>query len=228
MKNDLITIFPYQLASITEISTDFAVIFFKVPKKLFMDTINGLGRLTLDYFFYMRKYYSSPLSEEEYKSFVLFCHILSCRVVLSCAFLSSESVMYFLRVYYWDLYVGYKSNPKAMASVKFVRKEKQVFEFFYLVIEYHTISRDVAFYADKMCISPKYLTMLITDNTGRSAKEWIVEYTILEIKVLLKDSNLEIKEVVSRTNFQSNSTMTRFFRKHTGTTPSEYRERMFV
>ena len=125
--------------------------------------------------------------------------------------------MYLLRVYYWDLYVGYKSNPKAMASVKFVRKEKQVFEFFYLVIEYHTISRDVAFYADKMCISPKYLTMLITDNTGRSAKEWIVEYTILEIK-----------EVVSRTNFQSNSTMTRFFRKHTGTTPSEYRERMFV
>lgn len=69
----------------------------------------------------------------------------------------------------------------------------------------------MAFYADKMCISPKYLTMLITDNTGRSAKEWIVEYTILEIKVLLKDSNLEIKEVVSRTNFQSNSTMTRFF-----------------
>ena len=59
VKNDLITIFPYQLASITEISTDFAVIFFKVPKKLFMDTINGLGRLTLDYFFYMRKYYSS-------------------------------------------------------------------------------------------------------------------------------------------------------------------------
>lgn len=49
--SDLITIFPYQLASITEISTDFAVIFFKVPKKLFMDTINGLGRLTLDYFF---------------------------------------------------------------------------------------------------------------------------------------------------------------------------------
>lgn len=228
VKNDLITIFPYQLASITEISTDFAVIFFKVPKKLFMDTINGLGRLTLDYFFYMRKYYSSPLSEEEYKRFVHFCHILSCRVDLSCAFLRRESVMYLLRVYYWDLYVGYKSNPKAMASVKFVRKEKQVFEFFYLVIEYHTISRDVAFYADKMCISPKYLTMLITDNTGRSAKEWIVEYTILEIKVLLKDSNLEIKEVVSRTNFQSNSTMTRFFRKHTGTTPSEYRERMFV
>ena len=195
VKNDLITIFPYQLASITEISTDFAVIFFKVPKKLFMDTINGLGRLTLDYFFYMRKYYSSPLSEEEYKRFVHFCHILSCRVDLSCAFLRRESVMYLLRVYYWDLYVGYKSNPKAMASVKFVRKEKQVFEFFYLVIEYHTISRDVAFYADKMCISPKYLTMLITDNTGRSAKEWIVEYTILEIKVLLKDSNLEIKEV---------------------------------
>ena len=67
--------------------------------------------------------------------------------------------------------------------------------------------------------------MLMTENSGRSAKEWIVEYTILEIKALLRDSSLEIKEVVSRTNFQSNSVMTRFFREYTGMTPTEYRER---
>lgn len=55
VKNDLVTIFPYQLANITEISDDFSIVFFKVPKKLFMDTISGIYRPTLDYFFYMRK-----------------------------------------------------------------------------------------------------------------------------------------------------------------------------
>lgn len=84
------------------------------------------------------------------------------------------------------------------------------------------------FYAKKMCVSAKHLTMVITDMSGRSAKDWIIEYSILEIKALLRDSDLEIKEVASRTNFQSNSVMTRFFREHTGMTPSEYRERIYV
>ena len=133
--------------------------------------------------------------------------------------------MNLLRVFFWDMYVSYKNSPKSEKPIRYTHKEKKMFDFFCLVIEYHTVSRDVSFYAEKMHISPKYLTMLMTENSGRSAKEWIVEYTILEIKVLLKDSNLEIKEVVSRTNFQSNSVMTRFFREYTGMTPTEYRER---
>lgn len=228
VKNDLVTIFPYQLASITEISPDFTFVFFKVPKKLFMDTISGVYRPTLDYFFYMRKNFSSPMCEEECQRFIHFCHILTYRVDMPCDFFRRESVIHLLRVFYWDVYVAYRNNPQAIKSVRYTRKEKLVFDFFCLVIEYHNINRDVAFYAEKMCISPKYLTMLITDNTGRSAKEWIVEYTILQIKTLLRDPNLEIKELVSRTNFQSNSTLTRFFREHTGITPSEYRDRIFI
>ena len=130
----------------------------------------------------------------------------------------------FLLGYLW----AYKRNPKAAELVKYTRKEKLLFDFFCLVIEFHTVSRDVAFYAQKMCVSAKHLTMVITDMSGRSAKDWIIEYSILEIKALLRDSDLEIKEVASRTNFQSNSVMTRFFREHTGMTPSDYRERIFI
>ena len=135
--------------------------------------------------------------------------------------------MQLLRVFYWDIYVSYKRNPKAAELVKYTRKEKLLFDFFCLVIEFHTVSRDVAFYAKKMCVSAKHLTMVITDMSGRSAKDWIIDYSLLEIKALLRDSDLEIKEVASRTNFQSNSVMTRFFREHTGMTPSEYRERIY-
>lgn len=202
--------------------------FLKVSKSLFMDTISGVCTPTLDFFFYMRKNFSIPLYDEECQRFIHFCHILIYRINLPCNLFRRESIMQLLRVFYWDIYVAYKRNPKAAELVKYTRKEKLLFDFFCLVIEFHTASRDVAFYAKKMCVSAKHLTMVITDMSGRSAKDWIIEYSILEIKALLRDSDLEIKEVASRTNFQSNSVMTRFFREHTGMTPSEYRERIYV
>ena len=198
VSNDLVVIFPFQLASVTEISSDFSMTFLKVPKSLFMER------------------------------FIHFCNILIFRINLPRNLFRRESIMQLLRVFYWDIYVAYKRNPKAAELVKYTRKEKLLFDFFCLVIEFHTVSRDVAFYAKKMCVSAKHLTMVITDMSGRSAKDWIIDYSLLEIKALLRDSDLEIKEVASRTNFQSNSVMTRFFREHTGMTPSEYRERIYV
>lgn len=228
IKNDLVVILPFQLASVTEISDDFSMIFLKVPKILFIDTMSGVCRPTLDFFFYMRKYFSTPLSDNECQRFIHFCHILNYRINLPRNFYRRESIMQLLRVFYWDIYVAYKRDSKATETIKYTRKEKMLSDFLYLVIEFHTTSRDVAFYAKKMCISAKHLTMVITEISGRSAKDWIIEYSILEIKALLRDSNLEIKEVVSRTNFQSNSVMTRFFREHTGMTPSEYRENVYI
>ena len=53
VSNDLVVIFPFQLASVTEISSDFSMTFLKVPKSLFMDTISGICIPTLDFFFYL-------------------------------------------------------------------------------------------------------------------------------------------------------------------------------
>ena len=227
-KNDLVTVLPLQSVLIREVSPDFSMTFFKIDKTMFLDTMSSLGKITPDFFFYMRKNFSTPLYDEECQRFIHFCNILIFRINLPRNLFRRESIMQLLRVFYWDIYVAYKRNPKAAELVKYTRKEKLLFDFFCLVIEFHTVSRDVAFYAKKMCVSAKHLTMVITDMSGRSAKDWIIDYSLLEIKALLRDSDLEIKEVASRTNFQSNSVMTRFFREHTGMTPSEYRERIYV
>ena len=76
VSNDLVVIFPFQLASVTEISSDFSMMFLKVPKSLFMDTISGICIPTLDFFFYMRKNFSIPLCNEECQRFIHFCNIL--------------------------------------------------------------------------------------------------------------------------------------------------------
>ena len=103
-------------------------------------------------------------------------------------------------------------------------RSKAIFEqFINLVSEYHLQHRNVGFYADKLCLTPKYLSKLIKTATGRSAPDWIDAYVILEAKNLLKYSNVTIKEVVYRLNFPNQSVFYKFFKARTGMTPSEYR-----
>ena len=100
----------------------------------------------------------------------------------------------------------------------------QVFErFIALVNEYHCSERGMAFYADKLCLTPKYLSKLIKQASGKSAPEWIDNFVILEAKNLLKYTNLAIKEIVFQLHFPNQSVFYKFFKAHTGMTPSEYR-----
>jgi AraC-like DNA-binding protein len=96
-------------------------------------------------------------------------------------------------------------------------------QFIALVAKYHTQYRNVAFYADKLCLTPKYMSKLIKTATGKSAPEWIDAYVILEAKNLLKYSNDTIKQIVFKLNFPNQSVFYKFFKARTGMTPSEYR-----
>lgn len=103
-------------------------------------------------------------------------------------------------------------------------RSRMIFDqFIKLVSEYHTKYRNVGFYADKLCLTPKYLSKLIKTASGRSAPEWIDSYVILEAKNLLKYSDITIKEIVYRLNFPNQSVFYKFFKARTGMTPSDYR-----
>lgn len=102
-------------------------------------------------------------------------------------------------------------------------KSKLAHDFFCLIMQHYREHKDVAFYADKLCITSKYLSMVIKEVSGKTAKDWIVEYAILEIKAMLKNSTMNIQEISIKTNFANQSSLGRFFRKHTGMTLTEYR-----
>ena len=95
--------------------------------------------------------------------------------------------------------------------------------FISLVAEYHTSERGVAFYASRMGLSPKYLSKLIKQASGRSAPEWIDAYVILEAKNMLKYTDMSIKEIVYRLHFVDSAVFHKFFKSHTGMTPLAYR-----
>lgn len=227
-KNDLIIIFPYQLASIREMSDDFSITFFKVSRTMFIDVMSGLCRMTVDFFFYMRKRFRYRLDEAEYERFQHFCSLLEYRTSDVIRIFRRETILHLLRVFYWDLYIFYKNDPEAQKPQHFTHKEEIAFNFFTLVIEHHKEHREVAFYADKLCISPKHLTMVVHEVCGMSAREWIAEHTILEIKALLRDSTLDIKEILRITKFPSQSVLSRYFRRYTGMSPTGYRQHIHM
>ena len=114
--------------------------------------------------------------------------------------------------------------PSDSESSELSNRSKVIFDkFMRLVMEYHTQYRNVGFYADHLCLTPKYLSKLIKNATGRSAPEWIDSYVILEAKNLLKYSGATIKEIVFKLNFPNQSVFYKFFKAHTGMTPTEYR-----
>lgn len=83
--------------------------------------------------------------------------------------------------------------------------------------------RSVGFYADRLHLTPKYLTTLLRTTTGRTASEWIDEYVVLEAKNLLKYSTMNIQEVAYYLHFPNQSFFGKYFKQHTGMTPSAYR-----
>ena len=114
-----------------------------------------------------------------------------------------------------ELLVGTKGNTRL----------SQLFErFIALVTEHHCEERTVAFYADKLCLTPKYLSRLVREASGRSAPDWIDAFVILEAKNLLKYSDKSIKEIVFALNFPNQSVFYKFFKAHTGLTPSQFRK----
>ena len=104
-----------------------------------------------------------------------------------------------------------------------IRSKVILENFLSLVRQYHTQQRGMEFYADKMCLTPKYLSKVVKNASGRSAPDWIDSFVILEAKNMLKYSDMAIKEIVQRLNFPNQSVFYKFFKAHTSYTPTEYR-----
>ena len=86
-----------------------------------------------------------------------------------------------------------------------------------------TISREVQYYADRLGITPKYLTIVTRQMSDRSATAWITRTVILNAKALLSSTQMSVQQISSRLNFPNPSFFGQYFLRHTGLTPKEYR-----
>ena len=103
------------------------------------------------------------------------------------------------------------------------RREEYFAKFITLLSNNFKRERTVGIYAEQMCVTPKYLSLLIKEFSGKSAAEWIDYYVITEAKTLLRYSTMSIQEVAYELSFSSQSFFGKYFKHLTGMSPSEYK-----
>ncbi len=109
-----------------------------------------------------------------------------------------------------------KSSPKS-------RTHEIIDDFYQLILKHTKEHRNVNFYAEKLHLTPQYLSTFLKEKTGRSVAQWVDHILILEAKTLLKSTNLSIKEISNALNFGETSIFCRYFKRISGVSPTSYR-----
>lgn len=116
-----------------------------------------------------------------------------------------------------------KHRQDMEAPARTTRQRQMLEQFIKLAINDHAREHQVGYYADRMCVTPKYLSKIVKETSGRSVPEWLAELLILDAKNMLRHTDMTIKEIAARLCFPSQSFFFRFFKNHTGQTPTQYR-----
>ena len=136
----------------------------------------------------------------------------------------SQLVLCQLKAFFIGFHEYLQRNPQYRPDeVKSYRVREQFNRFMMLLEKDYKISRDVNYYAEKMNISSKYLTNIVSQVTGHTPKTIIDQYVILQLKMHLKRSTQSIKEMAWEFHFADVSFFCRYFKKHTGLTPQQIR-----
>lgn len=134
-----------------------------------------------------------------------------------------------LRNQWHNFFLGMESLLKHRLTerdIKTISSGRKLFNnFCKLLCENCRKHHEVKFYADKLCITPYYLSCITHRIFSVSPKELIDRQIIMEIKSVLTTTELSIKEIADLYGFESSSYLGRFFRRNIGMTPTEYRNR---
>lgn len=95
--------------------------------------------------------------------------------------------------------------------------------FIHLVNDHCKEQRQLAFYAEKICVTERYLSTVIRQISGITAKEWIDKAVVTAAKVKLRHSDLQITEITEALHFPNPSFFCKYFKRLVGCTPQENR-----
>lgn len=124
----------------------------------------------------------------------------------------------------WNVTARHLANESCEEEHMPTVREKLAFEFIHAVHQYSRADHEVAAYADRLNVSPAHLTRMVKEVTGKTASEWIADSLVNEIKFLLHHPGNSIQAIASEVRFSDQAVLSKFFKKHTGMTPGEYRK----
>ena len=134
-----------------------------------------------------------------------------------------EIIRNYIFILIYEIDAQFRKQTPDVASVNNVSplfaKFKQLLTHNYLQ------QRKLGFYATRLFVTPKYLSAIIKEQTGRSGRAWIDEAVTLEAKVLLQNKSLTVSQISDQLNFSDQSVFGKFFKSKASMSPIDYRKK---
>lgn len=189
-------------------------------------TVNNLPESNPQSALIMRKFLIDnamlKLSDREMDEMMGLYHHMRQQLVQPERLFTHEIINSYIQIFYYSL-CQLMSPYIEQQDTQYVSRKKQIFDQFTLLLRQHyTQERSISFYAEKLCITPKYLSQVIYDISGQHAGEWIRDHVILEAKALLKSGQYNVQQVSDMLNFANQSFFGVYFKKAVGCSPSAY------
>lgn len=134
-----------------------------------------------------------------------------------------EIIWHVAKAFTYKIVSSFMKGMNEAEDGSYDRKNQIVKDFVKLIHRYGSKHRDLEFYANQMCISPKYLSHVVSKVTGKKSLKLIEDYTINKAMQLLKSTNLSVSQIASVLNFSASSDFCRYFRSRTGYSPKKFR-----
>lgn len=215
----LFIILPDQILQYESLSDDFSGLFIVMSKRFVTNLfLNIQERFPLLISVHNNPWI--PLNKEELKSMVDYYLMLQKTVRMKDNPHRTEIVKHLIQAFFYGSSYQYHKIPD---NKKRTKQETIVENFLNHVQANYKEFRGLEFYADKLCLTPKYLSKVVKENSGNSANEWINNYVVLEAKALLKSTNMTIQQISDELNFSSQSFFGKYFKRHVGVSPQKYR-----
>lgn len=220
--NMTIVLFPGQVVQMLDMSEDFNTFLICLSEERNQAIINQSHDI-VPLLMYIRQ---NPVIEtpETYVYWAKdYCHLLM--RAFSAQDVPFRAQMYeaLLSTLYYSLANVY-GNALATAPLHNSRQEEIFMQFLSILEKEYQTKRDVVYYAEKLCVTPKYLSSVVKAVSGRTAGVCIDSYVIEEAKRQLRNTRLSVLEISQRLNFPNQSFFGKYFKRLTGQSPYQYRK----
>ncbi|UKK48312.1 helix-turn-helix domain-containing protein [Prevotella sp. E9-3] len=163
-----------------------------------------------------------PLTAQSQKTFKDYFYIIRKKVGDTGNHFRRNLVAALLLAMLYDLSnVVYQSSSKR--DIHQTRADVIFNQFIRMVEDNCRQERRVTWYAEQLNITPKYLAEMVKQVSMRTPNEWIDRYVTIEIRVMLRNSSMSIKDITKALNFPNQSFLGKYFKEHVGMSPSQYR-----
>ena len=164
-----------------------------------------------------------PFPERDQKVFSEYFHVIRSKITQADNHFRRDLIRTLILAMFYDL-SDVIFRFRQVTNVRQSRADVIFTQFIELVETHCREERRVSWYAKQLCITPKYLSETVKQVSKRTPNEWIDSYVTLETRVLLKSTAKSIKEITDELNFPNQSFLGKYFKEHTGMSPSEYRK----